>query len=46
MSPSKKTIPFITISKRIKYLGINLPKDYETLMKEIADHRKRWKDIL
>ena len=40
-------------SKRIKYLEINLPKEvkdlysenYETLMKEIEDDTKRWKDI-
>ena len=40
--------------KRIKYLGINLPKEtkdlysanYNTLMKEIKDNKKnRWKDI-
>ena len=40
-------------TKRIKYLGINLPKEtkelytenYETLMKEIKDNRNRWRDI-
>ena len=40
-------------SKRIKYLGVNLPKEtkdlysdnYKTLMKEIKDDTKRWKDI-
>ena len=39
--------------KRIKYLGINLPKEakdlyaenYKTLMKEIKDDRNRWKYI-
>ena len=39
----KSTIPFTTATKRIKYLGINLPKEvkdlysenYKTLMKEI-----------
>ena len=39
--------------KRIKCLGINLPKEakdlysenYKTLMKEIEDNTKRWKDI-
>ena len=39
----KETIPFTILTKRIKYLGINLPKEakelytenYETLMKEI-----------
>jgi len=38
----KETIPFTTTSKRIKYLGINLPKEakdlysesYKTLMKK------------
>ena len=41
----KETIPFTIASKRIKYLGINLPKEtkdlyienYKTLMKEIKD---------
>ena len=45
----KETIPFITASKRIKYLGINLPKEtkelysenYTTLMKEIKDDTNR-----
>ena len=49
----RKTIPFITTSKRIKYLGINLPKEtknvysenYKTLMKEIKDDTNRWKDL-
>ena len=48
----KETIPFTIASKRIKYLGINLPKEakdlysenYRTLMKEIADDTNRWKD--
>ena len=39
--------------KRIKYLGINLPKEtkelytenYKTLMKEIKDDINRWRDI-
>ena len=39
----KESIPFTTATKRIKYLGINLPKEtkepytenYKTLMKEI-----------
>ena len=51
---SKKTIPFKIASKRIKYLGINLTKEvkdlysetYKTLMKEIEDDTKKWKDIL
>ena len=41
----KESIPFITATKRIKYPGINLPKEtkelytenYKTLMKEIKD---------
>ena len=45
----KKTIPFTTATKRIKYLGINLPKEakdlyaenYKTLMKEIKDDTNR-----
>ena len=30
----KKSIPFTTASKRIKYLGINLPKETNELYKE------------
>ena len=49
----KETIPFIITSKRIKYLGINLPKrakglyseNYKMLMKEIEDNTNRWKGI-
>ena len=49
----KETIPFTTATKRIKYLGINLPKEakdlysenYMTLMKEIKDNTNRWRDI-
>ena len=45
----KESIPFTTASKRIKYLGINLPKEtkelyienYKTLMKEIKDDINR-----
>ena len=48
----KETIPF-TIATKIKYLGINLPKEtkdlyienYKTMMKEIKDDTNRWKDI-
>ena len=54
---TKKTIPFTNASKRIKKkknLGINVPKEtketvlknFKTLMKEIEEHTKRWKDIL
>ena len=49
----KELIPFTTATKRIKYLGINLPKEakelytenYKTLMKEIKDDINRWRDI-
>ena len=49
----KESIPFTNATKRIKYLGINLPKEtkelytenYETLMKEIRDNINRWRDI-
>ena len=50
---TKQSIPFSTATKRIKYLGINLPKEtkeqytenYKTLMKEIKDNINRWRDI-
>ena len=49
----KETIPFTILSKRLKYLRINLPKEakmctlknYKTLMKETEDYTNRWKDI-
>ena len=49
----KETLPFTIATKRIKYLGINLPKEvkdlysenYKTLMKEIKDDTKKWRDI-
>ena len=49
----KEIIPFTITTKRIKYLGINLPKEakdlysenYKTLMKEIKDNINRWRDI-
>ena len=49
----KKTIPFTTGMKRIKYLGINLPKEtkdlyienYKTLEKEIKDNTAEWRNI-
>ena len=49
----KESIPFTITTKRIKYLGINLPKEtkelytenYKTLMKEIKDDINRWRDI-
>ena len=49
----KESIPFTIATKRIKYLGINLPKEtkelyienYKTLMKEIKDDINIWRDI-
>ena len=49
----KETIPFPIATKKMKYLGINLPKEvkdlysenYKTLMKEIKDDTNRWRDI-
>ena len=48
----KESIPFTIATKRIKYLGINLPKEkkelytenYKTPMKEIKDDINRWRD--
>ena len=49
----KETIPFTIATKRIKYLGINPPKEtkdlyienYKTLRKEIKDDTNRWRNI-
>ena len=49
----KESIPFTTAAKRIRYLGINLPKEtkelytenHKTPMKEIKDDINRWRDI-
>ena len=49
----KETTPFTIATKRIKYLGINLPKEtkevytenYKTLMKGIKDDTNRWRNI-
>ena len=49
----KETLPLTTATKRLKYLGINLPKEtkdvyaenYKTLMKENKDDTNRWRDI-
>ena len=49
----KETIPFTIATKRIKYLGIYLPKEtkhlyienFKTLMKEIKEDTNRWKNI-
>ena len=50
----KETIPFTIASKRIKYVGVSLPREtkdlysenYKTLMKEIEDNTNKWKDAL
>ena len=49
----KESIPFTIATKRIKYLGITLPKEtkelytenYKILMKEIKGDINRWRDI-
>ena len=49
----KESITLTIATKRIIYLGINLPKEtkelyienYKTLMKEIKDDINRWRDI-
>ena len=49
----KETIPFTIATKRIKHLGIYLPKEtkdlyienYKTLMKEIKEDTNRWRNI-
>ena len=49
----QETLPFTTATRRIKYLGINLPREtkdlyaenYKTLLKEIKDDTNRWRDI-
>ena len=49
----KESIPFSIATKRIQYLGTNLPKEtkelytenYKTLMKETKDDVNRWRDI-
>ena len=46
-----RKLPFTIATKRIKYLGINQPKEtkalyaenYKTLMKEIKDDTNRWR---
>ena len=46
----KETIQFTIAMKRIKYFGINIPKEtkdlyienYKTLMKEIKEDTNRW----
>ena len=49
----KETIPFTIATKRIKSLGIYLPKEtkdvyrenYKTLVKEIKEDTNRWRSI-
>jgi len=49
----KESIPLTIATKRIKYLGTNLPKEtkelytknYKTLMKEIKDDINTWRDM-
>ena len=49
----KNTIPFKIVPPKIKYLGIHLTKEvkdlcaenYKTLIKEIKEYIKKWKDI-
>jgi hypothetical protein len=49
----RETIPFITVSEAIKYLGINLMKEtkdlfnenYKPLKREIGEDIRRWKDL-
>ena len=49
----KEIIPFTIATKRIKYLGIKLPKEtknpyienYKTLVKEIKEDSNRWRNI-
>uniref|UniRef100_A0A8C6DMS2 RNA-directed DNA polymerase n=1 Tax=Moschus moschiferus TaxID=68415 RepID=A0A8C6DMS2_MOSMO len=51
---SLETIPFTVATKRIKYLGIYLPKEtkdlyienYKTLVKVIKEDTNRWRNIL
>ena len=50
----KETIPFTIATKRIRYLGIYLPKEtkdlhienYKTLVKEIKEDTNRWRNTL
>ena len=50
----KETISFTIVTKRVKYIGIDLPKEtkdlyienYKTLVKEIKEDTNRWRNIL
>ena len=49
----KESISFTIVPKSIRYLGINLtkeakdlyPKNYRTILKEIEEDTKKWKNI-
>ena len=49
----KETLPFTIATKRVKYLGINLPREtkdlyaenYKILMKESKDDTNRWRNV-
>ena len=49
----KETIPITIATKRIKYLGIYLPKEtkdlyienYKTLVKQVKEYTSRWRNI-
>ena len=41
----KDSIPFTIAPKSLRYLGINLTKNYRALLKEIEEDTKRWKNI-
>ena len=51
---TREKIPFTIVTRRIKYLGINLTKDvkdlysenYRTLKKEIKEDTNKWKHVL
>ena len=51
--PSKRCLAFTIATKRIKYLGVYLPKEtedlyienYKTLMKKIKEDTNRWRNI-
>lgn len=42
----KLTVPFVLASKNMKYLGVNLMKGLQTLLREIKEHLNKWRDTL
>ena len=50
---TKESVPFTVVPQTVRYLGINLtkevkdlyPKNYRTLLKDIEEDTKRWKNI-